>query len=79
MKKKIILITGAAGMMGSELIEKLINDNYLIIGIDNFRLGKKKFIKNYLKLKNFFFFNIDLSKKIRNSRLENLIKKKYPI
>ena len=46
MKKKIILITGAAGMMGSELIEKLINDNYLIIGIDNFRLGKKKFIKN---------------------------------
>tara|TARA_Y100000996_G_scaffold413283_2_gene401178 strand:- start:195 stop:1154 length:960 start_codon:yes stop_codon:yes gene_type:complete len=75
MKKKIILITGAAGMMGSELIEKLINDNYLIIGIDNFRLGKKKFIKNYLKLKNFFFFNIDLSKKIRNSRLENLIKK----
>ena len=45
MKKKIILITGAAGMMGSELIEKLINDNYLIIGIDNFRLGKKNLLK----------------------------------
>ena len=39
--KKIILITGVAGMLGSELLEKLINMNKVIVGIDNFKLGKK--------------------------------------
>ena len=33
--KKIILITGAAGMIGSNLVKKYINKKVLIIGIDN--------------------------------------------
>jgi len=33
--KKIILITGAAGMVGSNLVKKYINKKVLIIGIDN--------------------------------------------
>ena len=74
-KKKIILITGVAGMMGSELVEKIIDKKNIIIGIDNFKLGKKEFIKKFFKQKIFFFFNIDLSIKIKNSKLENLFKK----
>ena len=62
--KKIIFITGVAGMLGSELIKKLLSPKNIIIGVDNFKLVKKKFIKNYLEAKNFHFFNIDLSKKI---------------
>ena len=43
MKKKKILITGVAGMIGSELLVKFINNkNYHIYGIDNLILGKKK-------------------------------------
>lgn len=31
-----ILVTGAAGFIGSNLCEKLVNDGYQVIGIDNF-------------------------------------------
>ena len=53
--KKIILITGVAGMIGSNLLKEYINKNFLIIGIDNLTLGNKKFISEYLKKKIFFF------------------------
>ena len=56
--KKIILITGVAGMIGSNLLKEYINKNFLIIGIDNLTLGNKKFISEYLKKKIFFFLNI---------------------
>ena len=77
MKKKTILVTGVAGMIGSELLTRLIKNNKnFIIGIDNFTLGKKSNIKEYFKQKNFIFFNIDLSKKIQNKKLSKLLKKK---
>ena len=63
-KKKKYLITGVAGMIGSELL-KNDNKNNLIIGIDNFTLGKNKNIKKYKSSKNFNFYNIDLSKKLK--------------
>ena len=75
--KKIILITGAAGMVGSNLIKKYINQDVQIIGIDSLKLGKIKYIKPYKKKKNFLFFNIDLSKKIKNINIENILKKNY--
>ena len=75
MKKKVIFITGVAGMMGSELLEKLINNNKIIIGIDNFKLGKKIYIRKHISNKNFYFLNIDLSKPIINSRLDLYLKK----
>ena len=33
--KKIILITGAAGFIGSSIAQKLLLENYHVIGIDN--------------------------------------------
>lgn len=78
MKKKIILITGVAGMIGSELTEKIINDKTnLVIGIDNFILGKNINIKKFLKYKNFFFFKINLEKKIKSKKLKNFLKNKH--
>ena len=76
--KKVILVTGVAGMLGSELLKKILTPQNLIIGIDNFRLGKKEFIKDYYKKKNFFFLNIDLSKKIQNNQLNKILKKNKP-
>ena len=43
--KKIILITGAAGMVGSNLINKYINKDVQIIAIDSLKLGKMDYIK----------------------------------
>ena len=73
--RDLVIITGVAGMVGSNLLEKIIKKrNQIIVGIDNYKLGKKCHIKKYLKYKNFFFFNIDLSKNINSKKLENLLK-----
>ena len=74
---KNILITGVAGMIGSTLLAKLIKRKDLyIIGLDNFRLGKKKYIKPFYRLNNFEFFNVDASKKIQNFKLLKTLKKR---
>jgi UDP-glucose 4-epimerase len=58
--KKNILITGVAGMIGSNLLKKIINNkNNNIYGIDNLSLGKISFIN--FKQKNFSFYKSDLS------------------
>jgi UDP-glucose 4-epimerase len=40
-------------------------------------LGKIEYIKSFKKKKNFLFFKIDLSKKIKNQKIENILKKNY--
>ena len=63
MNSKNIFISGAAGMIGSNLIENLIVNNK-IFAVDNLRLGKKKNLSKFSKNKNFIFKKKDLSKKI---------------
>ena len=43
MKKKIAVVTGCYGFIGSHLTEKLLKKNYKVIGIDNLSTGKKNF------------------------------------
>lgn len=58
--KKKIIITGCAGFIGSNLVDKLLSLNAQIVGIDNLSTGKKKFLENALKYKNFKFIKCDL-------------------
>ena len=60
--KKIALVTGCAGFIGSNIVDELLKKNFFVIGVDNFRTGKKLHIKNHLKNKNFIFKNKDLTK-----------------
>ena len=53
--KKIIFITGAAGMVGSNLINKLRFEDKIVIAIDSLILGEKKNLNFFLKKKIFFF------------------------
>ena len=56
MKKKIVLITGAAGMVGSNLIRRYIKKkNLVIVAIDNLVLGNIDNLDAYIKKKIFFF------------------------
>ena len=54
MKKYKILVTGAAGFLGSHLSEKLADRGHSVIGIDNMKVGYKDNIP-----KNISFFEID--------------------
>lgn len=58
---KKILITGAAGFLGSHLCERFINEGYSVIGMDNFITGDKKNINHLLNHSNFDFIEHDVS------------------
>lgn len=54
------IITGAAGFIGSNLVDRLLQEGNKVIGIDNFSTGQRRFIENALTHENFTFFEIDL-------------------
>lgn len=62
MKRKRILITGAAGFLGSHLCDKFIAEDYHVIAMDNLITGKLKNIEHLFGLENFEFFNHDITK-----------------
>lgn len=59
---KRILITGAAGFLGSHLCDRFINEGYQVIGMDNLITGDLKNIAHLFPIKNFEFYNHDVSK-----------------
>ena len=59
-KSNTILVTGCAGFIGSNLVDRLLSGNNKVIGIDNLSTGKINFLNNALKNKNFVFHQIDL-------------------
>ena len=57
MKKNIIIVTGGAGFVGSNLIESLIKfKKFKIFSLDNYSSGTKK---NHIKRKNVIYINDD--------------------
>jgi dTDP-glucose 4,6-dehydratase len=58
---KRILITGAAGFLGSHLCDRFIKEGYHVIGMDNLITGDLKNIEHLMKLKNFEFYHHDVS------------------
>lgn len=60
--KERILITGAAGFLGSHLCDRFIKEGYHVIGMDNLITGDLKNIEHLMKLENFEFYHHDVSK-----------------
>ena len=58
---KKILVTGGAGFIGSNLINKLINEDNEIICVDNLFTGNKKNIYTFLDKPNFTFILHDVT------------------
>jgi dTDP-glucose 4,6-dehydratase len=57
-----ILITGAAGFLGSHLCDRFIAEGYDVIGMDNLLTGNIKNIEHLFPLKNFEFYHHDVTK-----------------
>jgi len=61
MALKSILITGGAGLIGSHLIDFLINQDYHITCVDNFITGRRDNINHLLSSSNFKLIEADIS------------------
>jgi dTDP-glucose 4,6-dehydratase len=61
-KQKRVLITGAAGFLGSHLCDRFIKEGCHVIGMDNLITGDLKNIEHLFKLENFEFYHHDVSK-----------------
>ena len=60
--KKKVLITGAAGFLGSHLCDRFIAEGYEVIGMDNLLTGSMSNIEHLLPLQEFSFYHHDVSK-----------------
>ncbi len=59
---KRILITGAAGFLGSHLCDRFLKEGYIVVGMDNLLTGNIKNIEHLFPLKEFEFYHHDVTK-----------------
>ena len=70
--KKVVLITGGAGFIGSYLCEKFLSLKYKVVCADNLITGQEKNINHLIKNPDFKFINADVSnQKIYQSSIIN--------
>ncbi len=62
MSKERVLITGAAGFLGSHLCDRFIREGYHVIGMDNLITGDLRNIEHLFRLEHFEFYHHDVSK-----------------
>ena len=61
---KKIVITGAAGFIGSNLVDRLLNEGFFVYGIDNLITGSLDNLSHLNSNNNFDFVNYDVTKYI---------------
>lgn len=60
--KKRVLITGAAGFLGSHLCDRFLKEGFHVIGMDNLITGNIKNIEHLFPLKDFEYYHHDVSR-----------------
>src|SRR3954462_15338792 len=60
--QKRVLITGAAGFLGSHLCDRFIKEDMSVVAMDNLITGDLKNIEHLFKLEQFEFYHYDVSK-----------------
>jgi len=59
---KRVLITGAAGFLGSHLCDRFVKEGFFVIAMDNLITGELKNIEHLFPLENFEFYHHDVTK-----------------
>jgi dTDP-glucose 4,6-dehydratase len=58
--KKRVLVTGAAGFLGSHLCDALIAEGHIVVGVDNFSTGNHENLSGLKRESNFEFIEHDI-------------------
>lgn len=61
-EKKTVLITGAAGFLGSHLCDRFLREGFKVVGMDNLITGNLKNIEHLFPNADFDFYHHDVSK-----------------
>lgn len=72
---KSIMVTGCAGFIGSHVCERLLEQGYQVVGLDNFdpfypKAVKERNMEGFRTHSNFSFYEIDLRKEIPVNQIE---------
>ncbi|MEP9406899.1 SDR family oxidoreductase [Peribacillus frigoritolerans] len=59
-EESTFLVTGAAGFIGSNIVEALINKGFKVRGLDNYSTGKKENVEEFLTNPNYEFIEGDI-------------------
>jgi dTDP-glucose 4,6-dehydratase len=62
MAKSRVLITGAAGFLGSHLCDRFLREGFLVVGMDNLITGDLRNIEHLFRNADFEFYHHDVSK-----------------
>src|SRR5439155_23597076 len=60
-KQRICVVTGAAGFIGSHLVDRLLSRRFRVIGLDNMVLGRRSNLKDALENRDFAFREVDVN------------------
>ena len=58
---KKCLVTGAAGFIGSHLVDRLLAQGCEVVGVDNMKLGRRENLAGALQTSNCKFFEVDVN------------------
>jgi nucleoside-diphosphate-sugar epimerase len=63
--RRVAIVTGAAGFLGSHLSEHLLDDGWSVVGVDNFMTGRKENLAQLMGNPRFSFVRADVRRKVR--------------
>ena len=55
-----VIVTGCAGFIGSNLVDRLLQAGFTVVGIDNFSTGQRRFLDGACANANFRLVELDL-------------------
>ncbi len=64
-RKKVVVVTGGAGFLGSHLCDRFMSGGYQVICVDSLITGSKDNIEQHFKNKGFEFIEHNISKELR--------------
>lgn len=64
-QKKCVLVTGAAGFLGSHLCEALIAEGHTVVGVDNYATGNAENLAELNKERDFTFIEHDICEPLK--------------